>query len=92
MSETKHVVDGQYQPLSQKDLPTEPGIYWASCRFEGYYDSLLVIEGERPWLKYWTKGLPIDNRDKKLYEYRGTSAIFAVGPKFIPPSLGDNQL
>jgi hypothetical protein len=70
--------------VAVQDMPTEPGMYWASRNLVGEYDSILVIRGEPPFLsRYWLT-LPVGIKGKKVDPRRTMQPV--IGPAVrIPP-------
>ena len=77
------------QTVATQDIPTEPGLYWASCNVKGQYDSVLRVFGEPPFLKTEITELPIAVEVGTPMHLGGYRSLRAVGPKFVIPALDD---
>ena len=71
------------------EIPTEPGLYWASCLGNDQYDSVLAIYGKSPFLKKQIVLLPIIDCNGFPLQSIGLEQVRAVGSRFVIPGLGD---
>jgi len=72
-------------------IPSEPGLYWASIRIEGQYDSVLLIYGKAPFLKTKLVGLPVIDEYGIPIPEACYFKVLKVGPKFVIPGLDGKQ-
>jgi hypothetical protein len=72
---------------SNVEIPVEPGLYWASRRIKGRYDSLLHITGEAPFLCKRVIKLPVFIEKGTPMHVGFPGEVKAVGPKLSIPDL-----
>lgn len=76
-------------PVDVQDMPTEPGLYWASCCIKGRYDSLLHVFGEQPFLKIKIINVPVFVEAGTPMYAGNYGRLWDVGPKVVIPVLDD---
>jgi hypothetical protein len=74
---------------TKPQIPTEPGLYWASCLANDQYDAVLLVYGEAPFLKTKVVELPIVTKCGIPVQGIGIDPVRAVGPCVVIPGLDD---
>lgn len=67
-----------------KNIPTEPGFYWAKSRSYKWYNCIIQISGESPYLE-WTVW---DRANDKLLMGKGVPSEFTFGLRINEPESG----